>query len=162
MKSLHCLLRFFALLVVLVAGFRQCYAAEKPTIRCFGGCLQLGKDSLKTEKTSAPPLNTLLTAVVTDQYGTMKSTLAVRIYRNGVRIAEVIPNYGLVAIDLAGKADARDVIEVVVWPERFGRHNRHEGKRIRTNLAHAQNLLLAVDFTYPHRRGQRTLYINDI
>ena len=90
--------------------------------------------------------NTLVTGVVVSKAEYLiKAEIPVRIYRNGVRIAEIMPENG-----------------VVIWPERINKYNRHSGKTIRTDLAHAQNLSLEIEYSCPPRRGCRCVYINNI
>ncbi len=107
--------------------------------------------------------NTLVTGVVVSKAEYLiKAEIPVRIYRNGVRIAEIMPENGMFVYDLKGIADRNDLIEVVIWPERINKYNRHSGKTIRTDLAHAQNLSLEIEYSCPPRRGCRCVYINNI
>jgi hypothetical protein len=108
--------------------------------------------------------NTLVTGVVVSRSDYLiKDQIPVRIYKNGIPIAEIIPENGMFVLDLKGLADQDDQIEVVIWPERVNRFDRHSGKSIRTNLAHAQNLKLSIAYVSGRSYGHgRTLYINNI
>lgn len=120
-----------------------------------------GDKPRKEAPKAKPTVNTLLSGVILDKGDNLiTQEIPVRVYRNGVRIAEITPQNGMFTFDLKGKVDANDDIDVVIWPERENRWNQHGGKTIRVNVASAQNLLMKID--YVHRRGCRTVYINNI
>lgn len=114
------------------------------------------------------PANTLLTGVVVSRSNFLiTAEIPVRIYRNGVPIAELIPQNGMFVIDLKDLADQDDMIEVVIWPERINKYDHRSGKSIRTDLAHAQNLSLHISYNIKESKRKRYIrrpspYTNNI
>lgn len=113
--------------------------------------------------------NTLVSGVIINKNCTdrlIDETISVRIYKNGIRIAEVEATDGMFAKDLLGEANPEDLIEVVVWRGRDSYGPIHSGKTIRTYLQRAQNLIIPIGYRNKrygcYRRGTRILFINNI
>jgi hypothetical protein len=145
-------LRLLGLSLLLLMAQPWAYAKHRP---------DSGDKPRKEASKATPVMNTLLSGVILDKEDNLiKREIPVRVYRNGVRIAELTPVNGMFTFDLKGQVDANDAIDVVIWPEREDRWGHHGGKTIHVNAATAQNVIMKIDYEY--RRGCRTVYINNI
>lgn len=117
---------------------------------------------------TVPKTNTMVTCVVTNGHEEkIPDDVEVRIYRDEELLMKVKTRNGLLSVDLAGKVAPTEEITVVIWRDNSKPEYSHEGKKVRTLLADAQNLKVKLVYTFseyylhhlPPRRGGGGIYI---